>query len=90
MSFIAKDDALKQDALNTASAFLEASTLPVESFTAAEPLIESYLNRTYQGSVPGTFNTKKCIDLLNSNDLELLYEKQSAARLYSDEKNTSP
>jgi len=72
LSFIANDDIQKQDALNTASAFLELSSLPVEDFLKSEKLTKKYISLTYQGSISGTFKTKKCIDLFNSNELNEL------------------
>ena len=50
LSFIANDDIQKQDALNTASAFLELSSLPVEDFLKSEKLTKKYISLTYQGS----------------------------------------
>jgi hypothetical protein len=76
ISKIATDEKLKQDALNSASAYLEQSDLSVDAVTNADPLIDSFLQRNYQGSIPGTFNTKKCIDLFNSNELDQLYLKE--------------
>ena len=78
ISKIATDEKLKQDALNSASAYLEQSDLPVDAFTNADPVIDSFLQRNYQGSIPGTFNTKKCIDLFNSNELDKLYLQERA------------
>ena len=75
LSYTFQDKNQKQDALNTASAYLEQSTLSVEQLLSAEPLIKQYLARDYQGSIKGTFNTKKCIDLFNSRELEDLYNK---------------
>ncbi len=66
----------KQDALNTASAYLEQSSLPVESFIESEELIQEFINKNYAGSIPSGFNTKKCIDLFNSDELQKLYIKQ--------------
>lgn len=63
----------KQDYLNTASAYLERSNLPVEAFIKAEPLIKQLLGETYTGSIKGTFESKKCIDLFNSDELDSLY-----------------
>ena len=77
LSKIAPDAASKQDALNTASAYFEKSNLPVESFSAAEPLIQKYLDKNYTGSIPGTFNTKKCIDLYESDELVELFRSLS-------------
>jgi len=80
ISKIATDEKLKQDALNSASAYLEQSDLPVDAFTNADPLIDSYLQRNYQGSIPGTFNTKKCIDLFNSDELDKLYLREKVKK----------
>lgn len=74
LSKIAPDAASKQDTLNTASAYFEQSNLPIEAFNAAEPLIQKYLDKNYTGSIPGTFNTKKCLDLYQSDELSLLYK----------------
>ena len=77
LASIAKNEEDKADALNTASVYLEASRLSIEDFTDAKPLIEKYITKNYQGSIPGTFNTKKCIELLYSRELEQLFvEKQ--------------
>ena len=73
LSYTFTDKNQKQDALNTASAYLEQSTLSVEQLLSTEPLIKKYLSRNYQGSIKGTFNTKKCIDLFNSKELDDLY-----------------
>ncbi len=73
LSYTFQNENMKQDALNTASAHFEQSTLPVEKFLDSEPIIQKFLSRNYQGSIEGTFNTKKCIDLFNSHELEELY-----------------
>jgi len=75
LSFTANDEVQKQDALNTASAYLELSTLPLDYFLKSGELIQRYISLEYQGSITGTFNTKKCIDLFNSNELNELYEQ---------------
>lgn len=74
LSEIAADPALKQDALNTASSYLESSRLPIEAFSSADELVKTFLAKNYSGSIPGTFNTKKCIDLFHSEELEKLYQ----------------
>lgn len=73
LSYILESE--KQDALNSASAYLEQSKLSVEALLRSEPLIEAFLSREYSGSISGTFNTKKCIDLYNSPQLESLYQE---------------
>ena len=73
LSYTFQNENQKQDALYTASAYLEQSTLSVEQLLESEPLIQSFLSQNYQGSIAGTFNTKKCIDLFNSHELDKLY-----------------
>lgn len=73
LSYTFEDPNQKQDALNTASAYLEQSTLSVEQLLSSEPLIKDFLSRNYKGSIEGTFNTMKCIDLFNSPELDTLY-----------------
>jgi hypothetical protein len=65
----------KQDALNTAGAYLEAGNQPIEAYEKTTLLIKSYLARNYTGVTQGTFNTKKCIDLYESRDLELIVQE---------------
>ncbi|HRH77035.1 MAG TPA: T6SS amidase immunity protein Tai4 family protein [Cellvibrionaceae bacterium] len=67
----------KQDALNTAGAYLEQGNQPIEAYEQATQLITSYLAKTYTGIRPGTFNTKKCLDLYESNELDRLGRKYS-------------
>jgi hypothetical protein len=74
LSEITADAALKQDALNTASSYLESSSLPIGAFSSADELVKTFLAKNYSGSIPGTFNTKKCIDLFHSEELEKLYQ----------------
>ena len=68
------DQAQKQDALNTASSYLENSRLPIEAFSSADELVKTLLAKNYSVSIPGTINTKKCIDLFHSEELEKLYQ----------------
>lgn len=70
---IATTEAEKQDALNSASAYLEVSRFSIDSLSNAKPLINEFLTKNYQGSIPGTFNTKKCVDLLYSDELEKIF-----------------
>ena len=80
ISKIATDEKFKQDALNSASTYLEQSGLPVEAFNNADPLIDSFLQRNYQGSSPRAFNIKKCIDLFNGDELEKLYLREKTKK----------
>lgn len=62
----------KQDALNTAAAYLEAGNQPIEAYENATQLIKLYLAKNYTGITPGAFNTMKCIDLYQSAELDKL------------------
>jgi len=75
LAYIVDDNNQKKDAFNTASAYLEVSNLPVEYFSASETLIQQFISLKYQGSISGSFNTKKCIDLFSSNELDYLYHE---------------
>jgi hypothetical protein len=65
----------KQDALNTAGAYLQQGHQPIEAYDETKKLIDMYLAKNYTGSTPGTFNTKKCIDLYESHELQILLHK---------------
>lgn len=81
LSEIATDQAQKQDALNTASSYHESSSLPIEAFSSADELVKIFLAKNYSGSIPGTFNTKKCIDLFHCEELEKLYHRYASQHL---------
>lgn len=66
------------DAAKTAAAYLEFGTAPIESYEDLKILAGDYLKRTYSGSVPSSYNTRKCIDLYESSELEQLAGKISS------------
>lgn len=76
LSYAFPNGALNQDALNSASAYLEQSELTVEAFIAADPLIKNYLEKSRQGSITGSFKVKSCVDLYHSPELEQLFLKE--------------
>ena len=61
--------------MNKTIILLLASTLSVEQLMSSESLMKDFLSRNYQGSIEGTFNTMKCIDLFNSSELDALYQR---------------
>ncbi|CAI2422359.1 Uncharacterised protein [Serratia ficaria] len=70
----------RQDALRSASAYLEFSTLPLIAFEKGEKLIERYLKEKSTGSVPGSYHTLACLRLSHSkeaNDIFTAYEKSA-------------
>lgn len=73
LSYAFPNEPIKQDALNSASSYLEQSKLPVEAFTAADPLIKSVLLNSNQGSIPGGFKVQSCVELYHSAELEKLF-----------------
>jgi hypothetical protein len=65
--------ALEEDWSNTAAAYLEYSTVPLEANEAAQALVEKFLKATTRsGSTGGSYESMKCIDLLNSKELDAL------------------
>lgn len=76
---VAKNAEFKEDANATAGAYLEFGRQPIEAYDALRELVDRYVRRQYSGSVPSEFNTMKCIDLLNSKELEALAGKWATA-----------
>lgn len=60
---------IKNDADSTASAYLEYSKQPIETFYSLDKLADKYIKVKYSGSIPSNFNTMKCIDLFYSKEL---------------------
>lgn len=73
LSFISTNHADKHDADISASAYLEQLSIPLDALLDAEQLIKSFIAKDYRGSISGSFNTKKCIDLANSKQLDIYY-----------------
>ncbi len=67
---IQSTEASREDAYRTASAYLERSSAPLESFERIDALVATFVSKPYSGSVSGSFNTMKCIDLYHSEALE--------------------
>lgn len=64
------DATSKNDANATASAYLERGRQSIDAYDELSTIIDKYAKRTYEGSIKSDFNTMKCIDLLNSKELE--------------------
>jgi hypothetical protein len=71
------DAKTKEDAYAAASAYLEFGRQPIEVYEALSTVVNKYASRSYAGSVNSNFNTMKCIDLLNSKELDELTNKFS-------------
>src|SRR5690606_10154390 len=62
--------ALEEDWSNTAAAYLEYSSVPLQANEAAQALVDQFLkNTTRSGSTGGSYESMKCIDLFNSKAL---------------------
>lgn len=69
----AGSQALQEDWSNTAAAYLEYATVPIQANEAAEALVEKFLKTTTRsGSTGGSYESMKCIDLFNSPQLDAL------------------
>lgn len=60
------------DAAKSAAAYLEMSSAGIELYERIDELVQTYLTRTYSGSVKSNYNTMKCIDLFHGEDLAAL------------------
>jgi hypothetical protein len=60
------------DAAKTAAAYLESGTAGIEVYEKLEALARRYLEREYTGSVKSNYNTMKCLDLYDSDELDRL------------------
>lgn len=72
--------AAEDDAYRTAGAYLEFSRVPVERFERLSALVEKYLRADFRGSVEGSYNTMKCIDLFHSRELDRLATRLASRR----------
>ena len=52
---------------------IEVSHLSLDNLLSSEPLIHQFIEKQYDGSINGTFEIKKCIDLYNSPTLDEHY-----------------
>ena len=58
------------DAAKTAAAYLESGTAGIEVYEKLEELAGRYLERDYSGSVKSNYNTMKCLELYESDELD--------------------
>jgi hypothetical protein len=75
-----KDPATKKDANATASAYLEFGHQSLELYEKLSVLVEKYSSQPLSGSVSSDFNTMKCINMLNSKELEQFTEMESRTK----------
>ena len=84
MGEIAKDKVDRDDANLSAGAYGETGSLGVEDEHAIMGLVKQFAARKYGGTVPGDFNTMKCIDLFYSQDLTRLIAVQTRRKLNNE------
>jgi hypothetical protein len=56
--------------MKSAAAYLEMGNAKIEVYEKLDELTTAYLARNYGGSVKGSYNTMKCIDLYRSQELD--------------------
>jgi hypothetical protein len=69
---IAQDQATKDDASTTASAYLQFGHQQMQVYHELGKLVDEFVAKKYGGSVPSEYNTMKCIDLYHSKELDRL------------------
>lgn len=70
LSQAAGQTAVGDDAAKTAAAYLEMGSAGIEVYEKLDALAKSFLTQTYTGSVKSEYNTMKCIDFFESEDLD--------------------
>lgn len=70
LSQAAGETPVGDDAAKTAAAYLEMGSARIEVYEKLDGLAKSFLTRPYTGSVESPYNTMKCIDLFESQELD--------------------
>ena len=66
------DSPAGDDAAKTAAAYLERGATGIETYEKLDALADNYLKHEYAGSVKSNYNTMKCLDLYDSEELDKL------------------
>ncbi len=72
LSQVAAGTPAGDDAAKTAAAYLEMGNSGVDVYERLDELAKEYLTRTYTGSVKSAYDTMKCIDLFESEELDAM------------------
>ncbi|HBC80914.1 T6SS amidase immunity protein Tai4 family protein [Pseudescherichia vulneris] len=75
ISKIADSESLKNDAMVSAAAWLEASNVSAELFEEADKTIDNQLQEKIGGSLPGEYQVLKCTLIANSEAINKIYDK---------------
>lgn len=78
------DSAAGDDAAKTAAAYLEQGAAGIEIYEKLDALADSYLKREHTGSVKSNYNTMKCLDLYDSEELDRLVRDAEPAAIVDD------
>lgn len=78
------NSAAGDDAAKAAAAYLERGAAGVEIYEKLDALADSYLTREYTGSVKSNYNTMKCLDLYDSEELDRLVRDAEPAAIVDD------
>lgn len=73
----ASGDPINSDAARSAAAYLETSTAGIDVYERLEALGEAHLARPSSGSVKGSYDTIKCIDLYHGAELDAAVRQPS-------------
>lgn len=77
MGSIADNGTSKTDFNRTAMSYFERSNLSPDSLERIRELSSQWLKKSYPSKHGGQINNAKCIDMLNSQDLQRLYQKET-------------
>jgi hypothetical protein len=72
-----RDPVVLQDANNAANAYMQQGNLDLDVYEKTRTLVDTWLARQYRSKHGGSLQLMKCIDLVKSNELELLFSAQS-------------
>ena len=70
-----KSKEIISDAAAAARGYLELGDLPLEAHTEATLLGRNFLKKTYKSKSGAKLTLMKCLDFINSHELEAIYKK---------------
>ncbi|WP_412098481.1 type VI secretion system amidase immunity protein Tai4 [Enterobacter sp.] len=76
LALVYKNDAVKNDASATASAYLEYGKQSLETYHEIDEIAKKYAELKYTGSIASEFNTMKCIDFIHGRELNELIHRR--------------
>lgn len=67
-------DAVKADFNKAANGFMEQGNMPLEAYEELRLLVKGWLQKDYPSKHGGQVQSAKCFDLIDSAELQLLFE----------------